>query len=385
MLRCASPLVVAAYEQVGLTPRCSRALPLSLFTKSSYKETVFFMEMGILGLPQSGKSTLFEIMTGVKSGQLHNETVVRGQAAVPDERFDKLVEIYKPAKVSPAKVPFVDVHAVGEHPWEAIRQNLSGTDGILHVVDGFSLPDIQLSIDTYRKLEDELILSDLLIIEKKLERLTKLPKKALSPQDIVQAELLPRFQKCLEAGDPLRKAGFTPAEVFSMRSFSFWTIKPELVVVNVAEDNLSFANDFTQAAKLTETVIGICCKVEAELSSLEAADQKEFLASMGIAEPAFGRIIRGAFSLLGRMSFFTVGEDEVKAWVIPLETKAPKAAGTIHNDFERGFIKAEVMSYDDFIAHSGSVAQVKSAGRLRLEGKEYIVKDGDIINFRFNV
>ncbi len=139
------------------------------------------MEMGILGLPQSGKSTLFEIMTGVKSSAQHNETVVRGLASVPDERFEKLVEIYKPVKVSPAKVPFVDVHAVGEHPWEAIRQNLSGTDGILHVVDGFSLPDVQLSIEAYRKLEDELILSDLLIIEKKLERLTKTSKKALTP------------------------------------------------------------------------------------------------------------------------------------------------------------------------------------------------------------
>jgi len=343
------------------------------------------MEMGILGLPQSGKSTLFEIMTGVKSSTQHNETVVRGLAAVPDERFDKLVEIYKPVKVSPAKVPFVDVHAVGEHPWEAIRQNLSGTDGILHVVDGFSLPDIQLSIDAYLKLEDELILSDLLIIEKKLERLTKTSKKALTQQDTAQEELLPKLREILEAGKPLRASGLSAAEVFTLRSFSFWTIKPELVVVNVAEDNPSFANDFAKAANLMEPVIGICCKIEAELSGLDAADQKEFLASLGITEPAFGRIIRAAFSLLGRISFFTVGEDEVKAWVIPLQTKAPKAAGAIHNDFERGFIKAEVMSYDDFIAHGGSTAQVKSAGRLRLEGKEYIVQDGDIITFRFNV
>lgn len=343
------------------------------------------MEMGILGLPQSGKSTLFEIMTGGKSSTQHNETVVRGLASVPDERFDKLVEIYKPVKVSPAKVPFVDVHAVGEHPWEAIRQNLSGTDGILHVVDGFSLPDIRLSIDAYLKLEDELILSDLLIIEKKLERLTKTSKKALTQQDTAQEELLPKLREILEAGKPLRASGLSAAEVFTLRSFSFWTIKPELVVVNVAEDNPSFANDFAKAANLTEPVIGICCKIEAELSGLDAADQKEFLASLGITEPAFGRIIRAAFSLLGRISFFTVGEDEVKAWVIPLQTKAPKAAGAIHNDFERGFIKAEVMSYDDFIAHGGSTAQVKSAGRLRLEGKEYIVQDGDIITFRFNV
>ncbi len=343
------------------------------------------MEIGILGLPQSGKSTLFEIMTGVKSSLSHNETVVRGQASVPDERFDKLVEIYKPVKVSPAKVPFIDIHAVGEHPWEAIRQNLSGTDGILHVVDGFSLPDVQLSIEAYRKLEDELVLADLLIIEKKLERLAKMSKKAIPAQEVAQNELLPRLKDCLEAGKPLRTAGLAPAEVFILRSFSFWTIKPELVVVNTAEDNLSFADTFADEAKLAEPVMGICCKIEAELAGLDAADQKEFLSSMNIDEPAFGRIIRAAFSLLGRISFFTVGEDEVKAWVIPVQTKAPKAAGTIHNDFERGFIKAEVMHYDDFIVHGGSVAQLKSAGRLRLEGKEYIVQDGDIITFRFNV
>jgi GTP-binding protein YchF len=343
------------------------------------------MEMGILGLPQSGKSTLFEIMTGVKSSTQHNETVVRGLAAVPDARFDKLVEIYKPVKVSPAKIPFVDIHAVGEHPWEAIRQNLSGTDGILHVVDGFSLPDVQLSIDAYRKLEDELILSDLLIIEKKIERLTKTSPKTLTQQDTAQAELLPRLREILEAGKPLRASGLGAAEIFTLRSFSFWTIKPELIVINVAENNISFADAFAQKANLSEPVMGICCKIEAELAGLEDADQKEFLASLSIAEPAFGRIIRAAFSLLGRMSFFTVGEDEVKAWVIPVETKAPKAAGAIHNDFERGFIKAEVMHYDDFIAHGGSATQVKSAGRMRLEGKEYVVKDGDIITFRFNV
>jgi hypothetical protein len=343
------------------------------------------MEMGILGLPQSGKSTLFEIMTGVKSSLSHSETVVRGQASVPDERFDKLVEIYKPAKVSPAKVPFIDVHAVGEHPWDAVRQNLSGTDGILHIVDGFSLPDVQLSLEAYRKLEDELILSDLLIIEKKMEKLSKMPKKAISPQETAQNDLLPRLKECLEAGKPLRTAGLTPVEFFILRSFSFWTIKPELVVVNVAEDNISFADQFAAEAKLAEPVMGICCKIEAELAGLDAADQKEYVDSMGIAEPAFGRIIRAAFFLLGRISFFTVGEDEVKAWVIPLETKAPKAAGAIHNDFERGFIKAEVMHYDDFIACGGSTASVKSAGRLHLEGKEYIVRDGDIITFRFNV
>ncbi|PKN10129.1 MAG: redox-regulated ATPase YchF, partial [Deltaproteobacteria bacterium HGW-Deltaproteobacteria-5] len=247
------------------------------------------------------------------------------------------------------------------------------------------LPDVSLALDAYRKLEDELVLSDLLIIEKKLERLAKMSRKAISPQETAQNDLLPRLKDCLDAGKPLRVAGLTPAEVLTLRSFSFWTIKPEMIVLNVAEDNLSFADAFAREVNLQEPIMGICCKIEAELVGLDAADQKEFLDSMGIAEPAFGRIIRTAFSLLGRMSFFTVGEDEVKAWVIPVDTKAPKAAGAIHNDFERGFIKAEVMSYEDFIAHGGSTAQVKSAGRLRLEGKEYIVQDGDIINFRFNV
>ncbi len=343
------------------------------------------MEMGILGLPQSGKSTLFEIMTGTKSSASHTETCVRGQAAVPDERFDQLVEIYHPAKVSPAKVPFVDIHAVGEHPWEAVRQNLSGADGLLHVIDGFSVPDVQLCLDSYHKLEDELIFSDLLVIEKKLERLAKMSKKALSPQDATQIELLPKLKEVLEAGKPIRSAGLTEAEIFSLRSFSFWSVKPELVVINVAEDNMELADAFAAEAKLTEPVMGICCKIEAELAGLEPADQKEFLASLGITEPAFGRIIRGAFSLLGRISFFTVGEDEVKAWVIPQGTKAPKAAGAIHNDFERGFIKAEVMHFNDFVACGKSAAAVKSAGRMRLEGKEYIVQDGDIITFRFNI
>jgi len=343
------------------------------------------MEIGILGLPQSGKSTLFEIMTGVKADPARQETVLRGQASVPDGRFDRLVEIYKPAKVSPAKVPFIDVHAVGERPWDAIRQSMSGTDGLLHVVDGFSLPDFSLALDGYRKLEDELILSDLIIIEKKFERLAKTPKKSISPQETAQNDLLPRLKECLESGRPLRQAGLTQQEVFTLRSFSFWTIKPELVVINVAEDNLSFADEFAAGAQLAEPVLGICCKIEAELAGLAPGEQKEFLAAMGIAEPAFGRIIRAAFSLLGRICFFTVGDDEVKAWVIPEGTKAPKAAGTIHNDFERGFIKAEVMHYDEFIACGGSAAEVKSAGRLRLEGKEYIVMDGDIINFRFNV
>lgn len=343
------------------------------------------MEMGILGLPQSGKSMLFEIMTGVKGRHAQGEAAVRGQAVVPDARFDQLVEICKPQKATPAKIPFVDAHVTGNCPWESFRQSLSGADGILHVIDGFSVPDIQLCLDAYHKLQDELIVSDLLIIEKKMERLAKTAKKAFSAQDMVQVDLLPRLKNCLEAGKQLNQAGLTHIEIFNLKNFSFWTIKPQLLVINIAEDNPSFAENLAAAAKLSCPVIGICCKIEAELSGFNSADQKEFLAAMGFAEPAAGRIIRAAFSLLGRISFFTVNESEARAWVIPAGTWALKAAGAVHNDFERGFIKAEVMHFDDFIAFGGDTARVKSAGRLRLEGREYIVQDGDIINFRFNI
>ena len=343
------------------------------------------MEIGILGLPQSGKSALFEVMTSIKSCDMHGETCVRGQATVPDERFDHLVKIFQPLKVSPAKVPFVDVNAVGERAWDSLRQSLSGVDGLLHVVDGFSTDKIQDIVNNYNKMEDELILSDLMIVENRLERMTKTAKKPLTPQDAAQAQLLPRLKEQLEAGKPLREMGLTAEEIHALRSFSFWTIRPELVVINTAEDKQDIADTFREQASLAVPVMGICCLTEAELAGLSREEQKEFLAALGITEPAFGRIIRAAFSLLGRIAYFTSGADEVKSWVIPASSKAPKAAAAIHNDFERGFIKAEVASFADFQACGSTLAGAKAAGKLRLEGKEYIVQDGDIITFRFNV
>lgn len=343
------------------------------------------MEIGILGLPQSGKSTLFEIMTALRSRDVHGEICVRGQAAVPDERFEHLVEIFHPLKVSPAKVPFVDVNAVGERAWDALRQSLSGADGFVHVVDGFSADRVEEVIKRYQQMEDELIISDLQIVENRLERMEKTSKKGLSPQDAAQAQILPLLKEQLDRGKPLRELDLTAEEVHSLRSFSFWSIRPELVVVNTAEGNPGVADAFKELGAPRMPVLGICCLAEAELAGLSREEQKEFLADLGIEEPAFGRIIRAAFSLLGRIAYFTCGADEVKSWVIPACSKAPKAAAAIHKDFERGFIKAEVVSYADFQLFGSAFAAAKAAGKMRLEGKEYIVQDGDIITFRFNV
>ena len=343
------------------------------------------MEIGILGLPQSGKSTLFEIMTGVRSREMHGETCIRGLAAVPDARFDRLVEIFKPEKVSPAKVPYSDVNAVGEKAWNAVRQSLSGAEGLLHVIDAFTATGVEEILNRYRKLEDELILSDLLIVENRLERLARMAKKPMTPQDLLHAQVLPRLKEQLEGGRPLREVALAEEERHGIRSFSFWTIRPELVVVNTPETNPTITDAFAKEAGLSVPVIGICCAIEAELMALPQEERKEFLDSLGIAEAAFGRVIHASFTLLGRIAYFTIGDDEVKAWIIPAGCKAPRAAGVIHNDFERGFIKAEVIAYEEFIACGGTHAAAKAAGKLRLEGKEYLVQDGDIINFRFNV
>lgn len=342
------------------------------------------MEIGILGLPQSGKSTLFEIMTGV-SGRDSHEQHLRGVATVPDSRFDHLVDVFNPLKISPARVPFIDVNFRGENPGDSIRPALDGADGLVHVVDGFSTENPQEIISHYRKLEDDLLLSDLLVVENRLDRMARIPSKALKPLDQTHQLILPRVKDGLERGIPLRAQGLSQEEIFSLKSFSFLTIRPELVVINLGESSPPVIEAFDRLSDFPLPVIGISCRIEAEMTRLKPAEQREFLTSMGIEEPAFGRIIRTAFSLLGRISYFTVGEDEVKAWVIPSGSRAPQAAAAIHKDFERGFIKAEVVSYEDFVSCGDALAGAKAAGRLRLEGKDYVVKDGDIISFRFNV
>jgi hypothetical protein len=343
------------------------------------------MEIAILGLPQSGKSTLFEIMTGVASRERFGEPTVRALARVPDPRFDELVRIFSPRKVSPAAVPFMDLNAAGEDPWAMLRKLAGSADGIVHVVDGFTKTSEDEMIAHYQKLSDEISLSDLAIIEHKIEKLAKIQKAHLKPEEVLHSSLLPELKEALEKGHALRTLTLTDEEHKSLRGFAFWTLKPELIVLNTHEEAESIAKSFAARIKCASPVIDISCQIEMEISKLPAAERSGFLEGMGITEPAFERIIRTAFKLLGRIWYYTVGEDEVKAWVIPAGSTAPRAACAIHKDFERGFIKAEVVSYDDFIASGRSIAAAKAAGKQRLEGKEYIVEDGDIISFRFNV
>lgn len=342
------------------------------------------MEIAIVGGAQSGKSTLFQIMTGVKSADMFGEQTVVGIASVPDKRFTQLVDIFKPAKVTPATVPFVDVNAFGEEGWEALRPKIATADAFLHVVDCFSTDDVSEMVKRYKSLEDEFIISDLGIVEKKMERLAKLPQNALGPDEITHQKIMPAIKAHLEGGKPLRELALSPSDADSLRGFAFWSQRPELVVLNIPEGSRDFAGEFRKKAQVSSS-IPICCLVESEIAMLPAEERREFLDSMGIETPAFETIIRESFSRLGRICYFTVGEDEVRAWVIKKDSTAPKAAAAIHKDFERGFIKAEVVSYEDFMHSGRSLASAKSSGKLRLEGKEYIVQDGDIISFRFAV
>jgi hypothetical protein len=306
-------------------------------------------------------------------------------AKVPDERFLELVKIFNPEKAIPAAVPFIDINASGEKAWNAVRQSLSGADAIVHVVDAFTTAQVDEIVSGYRKLSDEMILSDLAMVEGRLEKVLKMQEQAMGADEKIHRELFPKIKEKLEQGIPLRNIELAEPEINSIKSFSFLSLKMELVVLNITEDGADISNTFMEKSGLKSPAISICCKMESELAELGDDERREFLDSLGIEKPAFERIVRESFSMLGSMYYFTVGEDEVRAWIIKRGMKAPEAAGVIHKDFERGFIKAEVVSYEDFIATGKQLQKAKAAGKMRLEGKEYVVRDGDIINFRFNV
>ncbi len=359
------------------------------------------MEVGIVGLPVSGKTTLFSTLTGQDAqaafggGKIE---VHRGIVKVPDPRLDRLTEIFNPQKKVPATIEYIEVGGMEGDPSKGkgfdpqFLQVLKNTDALCVVIRAFEnefYPHPAGSIDIQRDIttvESEFLLSDLSIVENRITRLEKQIKKAQDDQGQKELELLKRCHSQLENEQPLREIDFTDEERLMLRGFQFLTAKPLLLVINVNEDQIRDEEKIISAipSKKNVSATTLCAKVEQEISQLEPEEREMFLEELGIREPALDKLIRTSYELLGLISFFTVGEDECRAWTVRNGAHAPRAAGVIHTDMERGFIRAEVVHYHDFI-EAGSLAKCREKGLLRLEGKSYRVQDGDIMNIRFNV
>jgi len=358
------------------------------------------MKTGIIGLPQVGKTSLFRILTKVNlSDQAYSNPREAhiGVAKVPDERLDKLAALYSPKKLTHASVEYVDVGAIGQ---DALKEtayvgHLRQVDALIHVLRAFESDEIPHvgPIDPLRDIKNvefDLMVSDLGQIEKRLERLEKDLKKMKTPELEKENELLIKAKAQIEAEKPLREMEMTPEDKKRIRGFMFLSEKPILYVLNIGEST-ELGKDLEAAVakyKLTEVAArpnagasAICGKVEAELAEMSDEDAAEFLGSYGLTESGLSRLIRNSYHLLGLISFFTAGEDECRAWTIPVNTRAQNAAGAIHSDLEKHFIRAETIRWDQLL-EAGSEANARSKGTLRLEGKDYIVQDGDVMHIR---
>jgi GTP-binding protein YchF len=360
------------------------------------------MKLGILGPPQSGKTTLFAALTRGQalSGSARGEAVHLGSVKVPDARLDRLRDLYQPKKFTPAKVDYVDAPPLetgrAERGALAALTALRDVDAFVLVIRAFedpSVPHFQQSVDAARDagwLLSELILEDLALVERRLERIEKAVKVGKKPEDPNEYEALKCVREALEAERPARAAGLTPAGERALRGFQLLSMRPWIVVVNADDAQLKqgeAALTGPVAARFGEAsppVIALSAKTEAELVQLSEEDAAEFMGVLGIAEPGLVRMIRLSYATLGLISFFTVGPDEVRAWTVPEGALAPQAAGAIHSDLERGFIRAEVVSYED-LARTGAMPKAKEMGLLRTEGRDYKVRDGDVVNIRFSV
>jgi GTP-binding protein YchF len=360
------------------------------------------MKIAIIGLPNSGKTTVFNALTrgsaetaAYSSGQIEpNIATVK----VPDERLDVLTRMFHPKKTTPADVQYVDVAGISSGEARggglppALLNYIGGADALLHVARAFAdeaVPHPEGTVDAARdiaSLDLELTFSDLAIIERRLARLNaeigKMPTKEREAR-VVERDLLTRLQAGLEAEIPIRDGELSDEEERLIRGYQFLTAKPMLVVVNIGENQLAAPPSLPYNHRKS-ALTPLCGQVEAELAQLDDADAKAFMDDLGIAEPARDRVIRASYDLLGLISFLTTGPDEVRAWTIRRNTPAVEAAGTIHSDIQRGFIRAEVVAYRDLSA-AGGMTEAKKAGSVRLEGKTYIVQDGDVCHFLFNV